>query len=970
MKLSSGARLGPYEILSAIGQGGMGQVYRAIDTRLNRTVAIKILAGEALPDLEHRRRFLTEARAASALNHPNIITVHDIGESDGVSFLVMEFVAGRTLHTLLSEARNSASGAPLPVSDVLSIATQMATALEAAHAAGIVHRDIKPANVMAADSGQIKVLDFGVSKVLHATGENAPTTTGTAATAAGQMVGTLAYMSPEQLQGRPIDARSDIFSFGAVLYELLTGRQAFGGDGSLAVVSAILTRTPPPIAAHRPDVPADLAALVEACLARDRAARPSAREVVDRLARIRDRLAPRPVPVWSMLRRPVVLMPVAILILVVAAGGWMWWRANARVRWARGVAVPQIERLMAQDDYDGAFRIAREAIAVLPDDPYVRQLWLDTTFLVTIESEPLGADVAVKGYLANDAEWVPIGQTPLDHVRVPYAHVRVRLTKPGFTPIEASLGSLRFKYTLDPEGAAPPGMVRAHAGPAVVAGTTVTVDDFWIDRFEVTNQEFKTFIDRGGYEQADHWKEPFVENGRTLSFVEAMARFRDATGRAGPSTWEFGTYPEGQADLPVTGVSWYEAAAYAASAGKALPTAYHWIRAAGARGGFTENFSEILHVSNFGGKGPARVGSHRGLSAAGTYDMAGNAKEWTASAVDGKRMILGGGFNEPSYMFNDLDAQQPFERRAAYGIRCVKYIIPPPVDTTRPIVIAARNLAGEAPVSDAVFELIRNQYHYDPTPLGATVESTEDAAGWRKETVSFDAAYGNERVRAYLFLPKNTPPPYQTIVFFPAGDAPILRSSRDLRLNGIDFLMKSGRAVLFPIYKGTYERGPVAVAGAAAWRDLTVQRGRDLGRAMDYLMTRPEVDATRIGYYGISLGASLGVVFTALEPRFRASVLLSGGLTPSRRLPEYDLLNFAPRVTAPTLMVNGRDDFAFPLETSQRPLFSLLGAQHKHHAIFEGGHIPLLLHSMIKEILDWFDRHLGPVKHSPMIPPP
>lgn len=962
MSLSTGARLGPYEILGAIGHGGMGQVYRAIDTRLNRTVALKIIAGDAVADPERRRRFLTEARAASALNHPNIITIHDIGEADGVSFLVMEFVAGRTLHEILSDTRHLASGRRVvPIPDVLSIASQIAMALDAAHAAGIVHRDIKPANIMAADSGAIKVLDFGVSKVLHPIDDSAPTFTGTAATAAGHLVGTLAYMSPEQVQGRAIDARSDIFSFGALLYEMLTGRQAFAGDGSLAVVSAVLTQTPPPMVTLRPEVPADLAALVDACLAKDRAARPSARDVVTRLAGIREQLAPRPVPALALLRRPVVLVPVTIVVLAVAAGGWMWWHANTRVRWARRVAIPQIEQLMAQDNYDGAFRIAREAIAVLPDDPYVKQLWLDTTFLVTLQSEPSGADVAVKGYLAHDAEWVPIGRTPLEGVRVPYAHVRVRLTKPGFTPIDASLGSLTFKYTLDPDGGIPPGMVRAQAGPAVVAGTTLAIDDFWIDRLEVTNQEFKSFVDRGGYQQAEYWMEPFVENGRTLSFADAMARFRDATGRVGPSTWEFGTYPEGQANLPVTGVSWYEAAAYAAFAGKALPTAYHWTRAAGARGGFTENFSEILNVSNFGGKGAAPVGTHRGLSAAGTYDMAGNAKEWTASAVDDKRMILGGGFNEPTYMFNDLDAQLPFERRAAYGFRCVKYITPPAVEATRPIVVATRSLASEAPVSDAVFEVIRNQYRYDPSPLGATVESTEDAAGWRKETVSFQAAYGNERVRAYLFLPKNASPPYQTIVFFPPGDAPILRSSRDLRLNGIDFLMKSGRAVLFPIYKGTYERGPVAVTGAASWRDLTVQRSRDLGRAVDYLTTRPDVDVARIGYYGMSLGAWLGVVFTAIEPRFRVSVLLSGGMTQSR-LPEYDLLNFAPRVKVPTLMVNGRGDFAFPLETAQRPLFGLLGAEHKHHALFEGGHIPLLLHSMIKEILDWLDRHLGPVK--------
>ena len=324
---------------------------------------------------------------------------------------------------------------------------------------------------------------------------------------------------------------------------------------------------------------------------------------------------------------------------------------------------------------------------MLPDDPYLKQLWIDTTFVVTFESEPSGAEVSVKGYLAHDAEWIPLGRTPLENVRVPYAHVRTRLTKPGFTPLEASLSSFKVKYTLDPEGATPSGMVRAQAGTASVGGTILPVDDFWIDRLEVTNQEFKTFVDRGGYEKPEYWKEPFVENGRTLTFAEAMARFRDATGRVGPSTWELGTYPEGQANLPVTGVSWYEAAAYAAYAGKVLPTAYHWTRAAGARGGFTENFSEILYVSNFGGKGLAPGGTHRGVSAAGTYDMAGNAKEWTASGVDEKRLILGGGFNEPSYMFNDLDGQPPFDRRAAYGFRCAKYITPPSAETVRPVVM-------------------------------------------------------------------------------------------------------------------------------------------------------------------------------------------------------------------------------------------------------------------------------------------
>ena len=255
--------------------------------------------------------------------------------------------------------------------------------------------------------------------------------------------------------------------------------------------------------------------LVDACLAKDRAARPSAHEIVGRLAAIREKALTRPVPALSLLRRP------AVLVLGAPSsysrsrlGGWMWWNANSRVRWVRNVAIPEIERFMARDDNDGAFRVAREAIAILPDDPYLKQLWIDTTFVVTFESEPSGAEVSVKGYLAHDAEWIPLGRTPLENVRVPYAHVRTRLTKPGFTPLEASLSSFKVKYTLDPEGATPAGMVRAQAGTASVGGTVLPVDDFWIDRLEVTNQEFKTFVDRGGYEKPDYWKEPFVENGR------------------------------------------------------------------------------------------------------------------------------------------------------------------------------------------------------------------------------------------------------------------------------------------------------------------------------------------------------------------------------------------------------------------------------------------------------------------------
>ena len=952
-----GRTLSHYTITERLGAGGMGVVYRAVDARLDRAVALKVLANDAVADPDRKRRFVTEARAASALNHPNIVTIHDIDQADGVAFLVMELVAGKSLRQLIPPDG-------LPVDRAIDYALQIAAALTAAHAAGIVHRDIKPANVMATDAGAIKVLDFGVSKLLdRAADSDAATEAVTNATDTGMILGTLRYMSPEQALGQPVDTRSDIFSFGAVLYEMLAGRAAFAGDTGATSLAAVLTQSPPPLESVRRDVPADLASLINACLAKDRVGRPAAQELVRRLTAIRDaRATPPPVSLGRALRRPAVLVPSVLLLLAAIAGGGWWWKTTARAQWARTVALPEIQRLVSVDDYDAAYRLATEALAVLPDDPQLKQLLFNITFLTTIDSVPTGADVSVRGYVANDREWIPLGRTPLENTRVPFGQVRLRIAKDGFAPIETTLGGLKYTYTLDPPASIPAGMVRVQAADPRVLGTSVHVSDFWLDKFEVTNREFKAFVDRGGYRTREFWTEPFVSHGKTLSWDEAMAVFRDTTGKPGPSTWELGSFPEDQADMPVTGVSWYEAAAYAVFAGKSLPTAYHW-RAAAAFGTFAGNFSEIMNVSNFAAKGPVRVGTLPGLGPSGTYDMAGNAKEWCWNESGEKRFILGGGWNELSYAFTDMDAQPPFDRGPIYGFRLAKYIDAPPAAASNTIVLSSRDYTKEKPVDAAIFEVYRGLYQYDATaPLNHVVEATEELPSWRKETITFDAAYGRERVRAYLYLPKTSSPPYQTVVFFPGGDAMFLKSSRELRMQSIDFLMQSGRALLYPVYKGTYERPRDPGSGPLAVRDLVIQRSKDLGRSLDYLATRPDVDATRLAYYGISAGAYSGVIFTALEPRFKASVILGGGLETFPFPPEVDVWNFAPRVRVPTLMVNAKADFGYPIETSQRPLFDAIGTTDKKHVHFEGGHIPVRIHDMMKAILGWLDGHMGPVK--------
>ena len=258
-----GATLGPYRVLAKLGEGGMGEVYRATDTRLERTVALKVLPARVSRDPEYRERFEREARAISRLNHPNICTIHDVGEHDGAAFIVMELVEGETLrHWLERQTRTE-------VAAVTRIATQVAQALGAAHAAGIVHRDIKPDNIIVRPDGSIKVLDFGVAKLAAAPDSQVTQ----AATSAGLIIGTAQYMAPEQARGMAVDSRADVFSLGIVLYELLSGNPPFSGATATDTIVSILQHEPPPVSRHRTDVGTGLSHVVATCLQKDPARR-------------------------------------------------------------------------------------------------------------------------------------------------------------------------------------------------------------------------------------------------------------------------------------------------------------------------------------------------------------------------------------------------------------------------------------------------------------------------------------------------------------------------------------------------------------------------------------------------------------------------------------------------------------------------------------------------------------------------
>jgi formylglycine-generating enzyme required for sulfatase activity len=974
-----GQTISHYRIVEKLGGGGMGVVYKAEDTALGRFVAMKFLPDSVAQHPEALERLRREARAASALNHPNICTIYEIGEHDAKRFIVMELLQGETLAQRIN-------GKPLATGPLLDMAIEIADALDTAHSSGIIHRDIKPANVFVNQRGHVKILDFGLAKLTpYRVAEGVPTTpqptwdnSDRSLTSPGTAMGTVAYMSPEQALGKDLDARSDLFSFGVVLYEMATGKNPFEGTTSAAIFDSILHKTPDTLERWNPALPSALDEIIRKAQAKKCEERyQTAGELREDLTRLNQQISSGPTPtvaVAQALRRPAISVPIVLCVIAAILVGIMLYRRNARIHWAREQAIPEIIELTQKSNYPAAFALAEEAEKYIPNEPRLARLWPDMSRRVTIHTTPEGADIYIKPY-RDGGNWQYLGRSPIDQRRMPLQFLRWQVRKEGFEPVEVgSWGafflrkSSELHFSLFEKSKTPLGMVWVGGGtfsvwmPGLDVIPEVALDPYWIDKFEVTNRDFKKFVDAGGYTNQRYWKQKFVKDGKELSWSQAVALFRDKTGRSGPSTWELSNYPEGQADYPVTGVSWYEAAAYAEFTGKSLPTVYHWDEAAGTRAA-----SDIVPISNFSGKGLAVVGSYLGLGPHGTYDMAGNAKEWcwNLSGKENKRYVLGGAWNEPAYMFEDADAQSPFTRSQEYGFRLVRYTAPPPAAAMGPLQAEFRDYSREKSVSDEVFRAYRSLYAYDKGPLNSVVESVDDSSeSWRKEKVSFDAAYGNERMTAYIYLPRNGAPPYQTIVFFPGSNALETRSSQDLLLKGIDFVPRSGRAMVYPIYKSTYERGDALkndiAVGTNFYRDHVIAWSKDLARTIDYLETRQDLRTDRLAYYGLSWGAAEAPIMISMEPRVKLAVLVGGGFDFGKPLPEVDPINFAPRVNVPVLMVNGRYDFFFPTETSQKPMFLSLGTppKDKRHVVFEAGHVPPN-DLMIKEILDWFDRYQG-----------
>ncbi len=651
---------------------------------------------------------------------------------------------------------------------------------------------------------------------------------------------------------------------------------------------------------------------------------------------------------------------------------------QSKIKWAREKALPQIEQLANSNNMDEAFKLSQEVAKYLSKNKNYNELVSSFTTNISIITDPDGAEVRIRDFSDTAAQWKYLGKTPIGQVLVPkHSFYLMKIEKPGYESIDAVMQTRidTIFRRLFKQGTIPPGMIYVYGYQNELLGNYLkNKNGFLIDRCEVTNKEFKKFVNEGGYRKPEYWKYDFIKDGKKLTLSEAFTEFKDKTGQPGPSTWIAGDYPDGYENYPVSGISWYEAAAYAEYAGKKLPTVNHWGSAAGFQFEAFGNYfySKLFPLSNFKGAGPLPVGTNFAINCFGALDMAGNVREWCWNQGPDGRIMRGGGWDDVVYMYGNISQLPPFDRSPKNGFRCVKYLneekIPESAFQSY-ILPESRNYAIERPVPEVTYRIYKSRFLYDNIPLDALIESRDSSyQDWILEKVTFNAAYNNEKMIAYLFIPKNSPPPYQTLIFFPGSNA---LSTTDFNKNYwanwfTDFILKSGRAVLYPVYDGTFERidneKPVTNEGHQ-YADWLTKWVKDFKRSIDYLFTRSDIDTGKLAYYGHSWGGRLGAIIPAVEDRLKVSVLIVGGLPTRKRIPEADELNYLPYVKIPVLMLNGKYDLAFPFETNVKPFYDLLGTQpeDKHLKIYDTDHY-IRKDDMIKDVLEFLDIYLGRVK--------
>lgn len=639
--------------------------------------------------------------------------------------------------------------------------------------------------------------------------------------------------------------------------------------------------------------------------------------------------------------------------------------------------LPQFLSLVDSSKNDDAFNLGNRLLKDNKNNKIVQDAMNKLTAEIDIISDP--PDAKVYRYTSgsySSSNWEYLGKTPIKKAKVPWTHFTKLRFDAGnnkqyiFSESTWILYSKAGKFTL------PLNVNIDTSREAVVLGQKLSllipgldereaeIGPFVIDRYEVTNEEYQKFVNAGGYNNPKYWDFPTTIKNKTYAFDVVKDLFKDKSGVPGPAGWVSGAFTEGEGRLPVNGISWFEASAYARFTGKKLPSVYHWTRGASVYMG-----SDIIPVSNFSKSHLKEVGYSKVTSVYGLYDVAGNVREWctNTSGSDSTHVaILGGSYLDGPFSFNDFFAASPFDRSLANGVRCMFPLVKQDNKAlyTEYLYVPVRDFKSLPGVGKETFAVIKGLYDYEKKPLNVvTKEKITTNSSYDVEAVEFNAAYNNERMGGYLYTPKNRTAKSKTIVFFPGANAfnEDIGSLNEMRRE-TEFLVKQDYAVFIPIFKSTYNRKDDVKNDypnkSDAWKEHIIMWGKDLKRSIDFLETRQDLDISKLAYYGISWGAAMGSILCAIDDRVKVGLLYVAGFYQQPCQLEVEQYVYAPYVKMPILMLNGKYDFFYPLETSQNPMYELLGTplEHKKRYVYPTGHnVPE--EELVREVLAWLKKY-------------
>jgi len=652
--------------------------------------------------------------------------------------------------------------------------------------------------------------------------------------------------------------------------------------------------------------------------------------------------------------------------------------------WVNSYMLPQVKDYLSEDDNVSAWLTSSKINSFAPFFSSISNDSDDISALAEIKTQQDGVSISWRAYASND-EWRLIGRSPIQPLRLPRGILQFKLEKEGYETsyFSSSNPSLKlynspveFGWSLEPiniqpQGSIPPGMTYIQGGSFIPALTGAGVDPvylhpFYIDKFEVTNKDFKGFMDAGGYSNSQYWVEmDFIKDGVSLSFEQAQEIMIDSTGMTGPAGWEVGTYLQGTENKPVTGISWYEALAYARYKGNILPPMYHWAKAAFPPDEIISPISpKLLKTSNFSRERIEDIG--QGEGAYGTFDMAGNAKEWVWNIFGGRGLTLGGAFDEPTYLASQTSPQPRMDRSLKNGFRTARLINPrdlnpfgDPIETQAP-----KDLSFYKPMSDEVFKVYSRSFEVDSSKPKSKVIYVDDSHPiWIKERISIEVGYNEEMMDMLIFKPKNSFGPSSPVVIHPGSNYYSTPPEIDDINPGefsLDFLIKSGKTLVWPAWKGSLNRMPATRSGGDRMRDfrnLYIAWVGDTNKTLDYLETRNDIDTDNIFYLGMSYGALFNTHTLLFENRYKGAILYVGGVFPTYP-PLVDGINHMPRINTPFLMLNGEQDYLVP-KSAAMYFYQSTGTPEKDKKIvfYDSGHWPLPRNQMIKETLDFIKKY-------------